>query len=62
MLYSVKCHTLNRVVATDYAFTYYNGRFVNRPYGNKIFFAGVGRGLAPAGTAYALVATYYAFT
>ena len=61
MLYSVKCHTLNRVVATDYAFTYYNGRFVNRPYG-KNFFAGVGRGLAPTGTAYASFATSYVFT
>ena len=52
---------LKTIFATGYVFTYYNGRFVNRPYG-KIFFAGVGRGLAPAGTAYALVATGYAFT
>ena len=38
-----------------------DGRFVNRPYG-KNFFAGVGRGLALAGTAYALVVTYYVHT
>ena len=25
------------IVATDHAFTYYNGRFVNRPYGNNFF-------------------------